>query len=182
MICVKITTWKGNAARKRAAFRLFFGKCLEDANCLLHILLLHQLDGTSIAHMRELGVDRKLFKHRKAVCLCERIDAALAVHGDLLSAIGADEIAHIFHEAEDRHVHQLCHIDRLFHDHGDQLLRAADDHDAVERQRLENGQRNVTRSGRHIDEHKVDVVPNDLAPELLDRACDDRAAPDDGLA
>ena len=52
---------------------------------------------------------------------------------------------------------------------------------AVELDGLEDRQRDVAGSRRHVDEEHVFVVPDDVRPELLDRAGDDRAAPDDGI-
>ena len=58
---------------------------------------------------------------------------------------------------------------------------AGHDDDAVHRQSLEHVQGHVTGSGRHIHEHIVHVLPQHVAPELLDHAADDGAAPDDGV-
>ena len=104
---------------------------------------------------------------------------ALAEHRDVLAAVRALEVAVVLHHAEQRDVHHLRHLDRLAHDHGNQILRRGDDQDAVHRQGLEHGQRHVARAGRHIDEQEVHVVPNHVRPELLDRLRNDRAAVDD---
>ena len=39
----------------------------------------------------------------------------------------------------------------------------------------------LTESAAQIDEHVVHIAPAHVRPELLDRAADDRAAPDDGI-
>lgn len=67
----------------------------------------------------------------------------------------------------------------LFDDHGNEFLRRRDDQDAVHGQGLEDCQRNVTRSRRHVDEHVVDVAPDDVSPELFYSTGNDRAAPYD---
>ena len=48
-------------------------------------------------------------------------------------------------------------------------------------QALEHGERHVARSGRHVDEHVVDVAPGGVAPELADGAAQHGTAPQHGL-
>ena len=99
----------------------------------------------------------------------------------LLAAVGALEIAHVLDYAEHGDVHELCHVDGLCNDHGNKLLGRGDDNDAVNGQRLENRQRNVACSGRHIDKHVVNIVPQHVAPELSNNAGDNGTAPNDGV-
>ena len=94
--------------------------------------------------------------------------------------VGTFEIAHVFDEAEDGDVHDFRHLQGLFDDHGDELLRRRDDEDAVDRQGLEYCQGDVARSRRHVDEHVVDIAPDDVGPELFYGAGNDRSAPYDG--
>ena len=105
---------------------------------------------------------------------------ALAEEVDLSAAVGAGDVAHVLHEADDGNVHLLGHLHGLFHDHGDEVLRGGDNDDAVERDGLEDAQRHIARAGGHIDEEVVDI-PDHVRPELLDNAADDGAAPDDGI-
>ena len=95
-----------------------------------------------------------------------------------LAAVRAAEIAVVLHKADDGHMHHLGHAHGLGHDHGDKLLRRGDDHNAVHRQGLEDRQGHVARSGRHVDEQIVDIFPHDVRPELLHRARNDGAAPE----
>ena len=76
-------------------------------------------------------------------------------------------------------MHHLGHLDGFTDDHADQLLRAGHDDDAVHRQSLEHGQRHVAGARGHVNEQEINV-PHDLLPELLDRARNDGAAPDNG--
>ena len=46
-------------------------------------------------------------------------------------------------------------------------------------QGLEDRQGNVARSRRHVDEHVVDVAPDDVGPELFNGTGNDRSAPYD---
>ena len=78
-------------------------------------------------------------------------------------------------------MHHVGHVDGLIDDHADELLRGRDDDHARHGQGLEHRQRHVARSGRHVDEHIVHVVPLDVGPELGHGAGDDRATPDDGV-
>ena len=104
---------------------------------------------------------------------------AVAKDVDVLAAVGADGVAHVLDQAEDGYMHHLGHLDGLADDHADQLLRAGHDDDAVHRQRLEHGQRHVAGARRHVNEQEINV-PHDLLPELLDRARNDGATPDNG--
>ena len=106
---------------------------------------------------------------------------AVAEHIDVLAAVGADDIAHVLDDAQHRHLHHLGHVHGLGHDHAHQLLRACHDDDAVHGQALEDGQGDVTGSRRHVHEQEIDVFPDHIGPELLDRTGDDGAAPDDGV-
>ena len=109
------------------------------------------------------------------------LDVALAEDGMLLAAIRAGVVGHILNDAEHGHVHHVGHVDGLVDDHADKLLRRRDDDHARHRQGLEHRQRHVARSGRHVDEHIVHILPLDVGPELGHGARDDRAAPDDGV-
>ncbi len=98
-----------------------------------------------------------------------------------LAAVGTGEVAHVLDEPQDGHVHHLRHVDRLFDDHLDEVLRCGDDDDAAQRDALKDGERNVARSRGHIEEHDIDVLPQDVRPELDRRPRDEGAAPDDGV-
>lgn len=91
----------------------------------------------------------------------------------------ADQVAHVLHNAHNRDVHQFRHLAGFFYNHRNQVLRGGDNDDAVYRQRLKDGQRNIAGSRRHVDEHIVHSAPDNIAPELFDGAGDDRASPDD---
>ena len=111
----------------------------------------------------------------------ETVGTARAEDLMLRAAVRADVIRHVLHETDDVFLHHRGHVDRLFHDHADELLRARHDDHAVHRQRLEHRQRHVARSGRHIDEHIVHIAPVHIRPELVDDARDHRAAPEHRL-
>ena len=76
-------------------------------------------------------------------------------------------------------MHHFRHIQGLFNDHGNEFLRRCDDQDTVDGQGLEDRQGNVTCSRRHVDEHVVDIAPDDVGPELFNGAGNDRSAPYD---
>ena len=103
----------------------------------------------------------------------------LAEDIDLLTAVRADEVGHVLDETDDRHTHLIRHVYSLRHDHGNKVLRRGDDDDTVDREGLENSQRNIAGSWWHVDEHVVDVLPLNLRPELLDGLCDEGTTPDD---
>lgn len=152
---------------------------LRSVRRFLQPVALEQLDDAAVAQRSDLRVERDAPEHLEAVLRRHLIDVALAEHLDRLAAVRALDVAVILDQAEHRHVHHLRHFDRLRDDHGDELLRRGDDDDAVERDGLEHRQRRVAGSGRQVDEHAVHLVPDHVAPELLDDAGDHRAAPDD---
>ena len=112
---------------------------------------------------------------------CQRppLDVALAEDGVLLAAVGAAEVAVVLHQAQNGDVHHLGHLDGLGDNHAHQILGGGDDDDAVHREGLEHRQGHVAGSGGHIPKEIAHLAPDDVGPELLDRAGDDRAAPDD---
>ena len=129
----------------------------------------------------ELGVDGQ-----------SRADGDAHVFGDFFHMAGAEDVmhlaalvaleaGHVLHQTQHRHVHHLRHAGGLFDDHLHQLLRRGDEDDPVHRQGLEEGEGHIARSRRHVHEHIVHIAPHDVRPELLDRAGDDRAAPDHGV-
>ena len=74
---------------------------------------------------------------------------------------------------------ELVHEVRGFaHDHRGQALRHRHQHDPVDGERLQHGQRRVRRPGRQIDEQVVEIRPQRLLVELADDAREDRTAPD----
>ena len=94
----------------------------------------------------------------------------------------AGERGHVLDEAEDRHGQALEHRERLADVAQGDLLRRRDEDRAAERHRLGEGQLGVGRARRQVDDEVVEIAPVDVAQELLDRAADERAAPDDRLA
>ena len=106
---------------------------------------------------------------------------AVAKHVDMLAAVRTYYIAVVFDDAQNRDVHHFSHLNCLGDNHGYQLLRRGHDDDAVDRQRLKDRQRNVTGSWRHIDEHKVNILPDDIGPELLNSTGDNRTSPDNRI-
>jgi hypothetical protein len=139
------------------------------------------LNTVTIALCRKIGINGKLCKHRCTMSLRKLVYVALAVRLYDLTAIRANDIAVIFNESENLYIHKLCHINSLFNDHRNKLLRTANDDNPIKRKALENGERYIARSGRHINEHIVHLIPNDLAPELLNSSCDYGTSPYYGL-
>ena len=72
----------------------------------------------------------------------------------------------------------MRHVHGLRDDHAHKVLRACDDKDSVHRKGLKNGKGNVACSGRHIHEQIIQLAPDDIRPELLHHARNDRASPD----
>ena len=118
-----------------------------------------------------------------AVLRGDLLETALAEDGVAPAAVRAFKVGHVLHDAQHGHVQavQAGHVQRLLHDHGDELLRRGDDDDAVHGQGLVDRERDVAGARRHVHEHEVHVLPDELGPEFLDHAGDDGAAPDHGV-
>ena len=54
----------------------------------------------------------------------DTVDMAFSVNVYYLSAIGTNNVAHIFYQSEHRYVHKLCHISRFLYYHRNKLLGA----------------------------------------------------------
>ena len=94
------------------------------------------------------------------------------------ACIGADEIAHVLHQSQDRHAQPLGHAGRLAYHHARQILRRTDQHHAAHGQRLHHRQRSVGSARRQVYDQPVQIAPEDVAPELPDGSADQRPAPD----
>ena len=106
---------------------------------------------------------------------------ALAVDAVALAAVGTFKIAHILDDTEDRYIHELSHLDSLLNDHRDKLLRRSNYNDTVNGKRLENSQRNIACSGGHINDQTVNILPDNVCPELLYNSCDNGTSPYNGI-
>ena len=129
------------------------GNSLDGRDCLgQHAIGQRGLDLALIAGLGECRINGKLAQDVEVIALCDLGELALAKDLDFLAAVGALNIAHVLDNAQNGDVHLLGHVDRLGDDHRDQILRARDDDDAVDRQRLEDGERDVACSRRHVDQ------------------------------
>lgn len=98
---------------------------------------------------------------------------------DALVAVRAADVAHVFGDAEGRHVHQLDHLQPLAHDHVGQALWGGDHEHAADFHALHDGQRHVAGSWWQVDDEIVEIAPADIGDELLHNAGDEGATPDD---
>ena len=138
-------------------------------------------DAAVVDGLGDAGLDGELGHDGNVVLEGDLLDVAVAEDGVLLAAVGALVVAHVLHKTQNRDVHHARHVDGLGDDHAHELLGAGDHDDAGDRQALEDRERHVARSGRHVDEHILNLFPLDVRPELGDGARDDGAAPDDGV-
>lgn len=138
-------------------------------------------DGVAfVAGFADGHLDGDLAEEGDAEALGFMLAAAFAKDGVALAIAGAEEVAHVFNDAEDWDVDLLEHGDGLARvDEGD-LLRSGDDDGSIERDGLHDGELDVASAGREIEDEVVEMVPGALAQELLDVARGDGAADDDG--
>ena len=93
--------------------------------------------------------------------------------------MAADEVAHVLHDAHDRHIHFAEHGQALARvDQGD-VLRGGDDDGAGEWHLLGHGQLRVAGAGREIDDHEIELSPLHVSEELVECLHHHRSAPDD---
>lgn len=161
--------------------RLFLSHFVEDRRERIEVRNVRKLDKSGVGRAGKRGVERDTREKRQRMPKRDVLYVTVAENLDFRTAIGANDVAHVFDEPEHGYGHHSRHIDGFFDDHRNELLRRSDNDNSVERDRLEHGKRNVSRPGRHIDEHKVHVAPDDVRPELFNHARDHRTAPDDGI-
>ena len=100
-------------------------------NCRIQIIALKVFDFAAVAKLRNFRVNRHFRQQSQPLFLCILLCAALAEKRDLLAAIRAENITHVFHQAKNGDIHHLRHLHRFSDDHGNQLLRRGDDDNAV---------------------------------------------------
>ena len=88
--------------------------------------------------------------------------------------------AHIFDHSKNGNLHHGSHVAGLVDDHGYKVLARCDENDAVKRNRLEDSERHVACSRRHVDKKNIQGAPVDLSPELLNKRIKNRTSPDYG--
>ena len=115
--------------------------------CVLHPFALKQLDKPLVADRGKLGVNRNFCQKVYSQIVGYFTDMTVTENIDALFAVGADKIAVIFDNSDNRHVHQLRHFDCLCHNHGYKLLRGGDNNNSVHRQALEYRQRHIPVPG-----------------------------------
>jgi len=160
---------------------LFLAESFDSVGKLVKPVSVEELDHALVGSGSQLMVDGKLTEKGETVTLGNLGGLALAEEVELLSAVGTLGIAHILDQTEHGNVHELSHADGLLDDHRNKLLRRCDGDERVNGNGLEYGKRNIACSRGHIDKHKVDVVPYDLRPELLDNSADDGTSPYNGI-
>ena len=100
---------------------------------------------------------------------------------DFAAAMGADQSAHVFNQADSLCLGQLDEIDALAHVRKGNFLRCGD-HDALGiRNGLEDGHMLVACSWRGVDDQEIKIAPGNVADELADGAGLLGSAPHNGL-
>ena len=97
---------------------------------------------------------------------------------EFLAAVWTFHITVVFYDSKYRDLHHFSHIISFLYDHLHQILRGAYDHDSVNRKGLEYSKRHIACSRRHIYKEIVDLVPDNVCPELFYHVCKNRSSPD----
>ena len=100
----------------------------------------------------------------------------------LVRTVGADEVAHVLDDADDRDFQLLEHGHAFGHILQGDVLRCRHDDHAGQWDQLRQAQRRVTRARRQVNHQVIEVTPVEILQKLLDSAVDHRSAPDDRLA
>ena len=97
-----------------------------------------------------------------------------------LSAVGADEAAHILNDSGDRHIHLPAEVDAFAAVGKRHLLGRCDNHRLfVSRNHLTGGKRLVPRSRREIEHQIIERAPLHILQQLFEHADLCGSAPDD---
>lgn len=124
--------------------------------------------------------DRNLGEEGDTEAFRFMLAAAFAENVVDVAIVRADEVAHVFNEAQNGDVDFGEHGSGLAGIDEGNFLRGGDDDGAVERDGLNNGELDIAGAGREIEDEVVEVIPSDLAEELLGVAGGDGTADDDG--
>ena len=132
-----------------------------------------------VGALAQRRLERHLAEQRDAELLGEAGAAALAEGRGVLAAAGARVARHVLDDADERLADLLHHRGRAL---GDALrggLRRRDDDRLGARHQLPEREPDVARARRHVDDEVVELAPVHVGEELLERAVQHRAAPDD---
>ena len=102
--------------------------------------------------------------------------AALTEHRFRMTALAADMQRHVLDDAEHRHVDLLEHPQTFARIGKRDVLRRGDDDRARERHPLREGQLDIARAGRQVDDEVVEVAPVGIAEQLVEGGGHHRAA------
>ena len=95
-------------------------------------------------------------------------------------AMGTNEGAHVFDDAQDRNLGLAEHRQPLARVDQRDVLRGGNDHRAFQRHALGDGELRVAGSGRHVDHQDIQRRPRYVVHHLRQGALHHRAAPDHG--
>src|SRR5215217_7253270 len=109
------------------------------------------------------------------------ISAVAAEDPHLLAAVRADGVAHVLHDAHELEVRLNGHLSGLDRHPRGVGLRGGHDEGLGLGDHLRHGERHVARSGRHVHDDEVGLVPVHVAHQLRQGLVDDGRPPDDGL-
>mmetsp|Transcript_12085 Transcript_12085/g.28890 ORF Transcript_12085/g.28890 Transcript_12085/m.28890 type:complete len:285 (-) Transcript_12085:156-1010(-) len=99
--------------------------------------------------------------------------AGISATEDVLPlAIGQGHVAHVLHDSHGRDVKLAEHGDASLHVDHAQLLRGGDDHSCSNLADLRQGQVDIARSRRHVQDEVVELAPVCLVHQLRHHACD----------
>ena len=133
-----------------------------------------------IAAFADFGEQWNFAEECRALPLRLRRTASVAEDFDAVT-IRRGEVAHIFHDAEDGHIHALKHRNAFAHHAERGFLRGGDNHAAIKRHRLAQRELCIARARRQIDQQIIQRAPVHLHHKLLDGFHNHRPAPDDRL-
>ena len=119
-------------------------------------------------------------ENRNTVLLGHPFRSAFTEDPLKVTAVGALEERHVFHNAEHRDIHLAEHHESLHGVKRRDVLRRGDNNGAGDRYLLGKRELNVTGSRRHIDHQIVEIVPVRLLQEIAQGGGDHRTAPDNG--
>jgi len=138
---------------------------------------LHDIGDADLVVAEDLAGSPELAQEMHVHGLGSFPSTAVTEDVDALLAVRALQVAHVFHQSENRHSHLLEHVDGFAGIFERNFGRCGDDYRSGERCGLDQRELNVARARGKIDDQIVELAPINVAEELLDRAVQHGSAP-----
>ena len=146
--------------------------------CFCDVFVIDLIKCSAVCFGCILHIDRHLAYDRYIQFCCNFLNMTFTKDLEFLAAVWTFHITVVFYDSKYRDLHHFSHIISFLYNHLHQILRGAYDHDSVNRKGLKYSKRHIACSRRHIYKEIVDLVPDNICPELFYHVCKNRSSPD----